>query len=148
MRKKIAEKSKKYILIACAISISLCLISCGAFMPINNANNVSVEKEIASPGDEELKANDTAIVINIDQTLQNIIFQTITSDERYEVKFDGTTEFYDKYEQALSAAQIRQGDIAEVIVSVHSRKLDRFQLSAGYFEKTRVDSEFQLMKAV
>lgn len=139
MKEYIYKKSRILILLICLISVSISLTAC-------NQNKEIVkdleEDEVTSslPEDDNLKASDTAIVINIDQNLKTIIFQTITSSERYEVTFDGITEFYDKYGQALSSAQINKGDIVDVIVSIHSKKLNSLQLATGYFEKTRVDS--------
>lgn len=141
MNIKVEKTTKKLIIMSCIISIFLCLVACGDSSPaIDSVENAEItDKEETLVAEEDLQVNDRAIVIHLDNEQKSIILQTVTSNERYEISYDGISEFYDKYMQALSPAQINPGDIVDVTVSVHSKTLKTMAVVDG-FSKTGIDS--------
>lgn len=98
---------------------------------------VPVEKPEGRAGqeidEEDLKASDTAVLIRVNPVRRTMTFQTVGNGARYDLNYTGTTELYDKYGQALSAAQLKPGEIAELILSVHSKTLSSLKLSPDAF---------------
>ncbi len=82
---------------------------------------------------EKLEAVDTVIVVDVNTTDSLIILQNSATGTRYELSYDGRTEFFDKYGQAVAAMQIAAGDIADIRLSVHSGYLKSLQISADTF---------------
>lgn len=83
--------------------------------------------------EEDLKASDTAILIRKDIANSRLTFQTVGNGAKYDLTYTGTTEFYDKYGQALAAAQLTPGEIVELVLSVHSKTLQTLSLCADAF---------------
>lgn len=114
-------------------AVSLCAGCSGAAVQ----TTVQVEDVEGGAGQEidedDLKASDTAVLIRVNTIQKTLTFQTVGNGARYDLNYTGTTEFYDKYGQALSAAQLSPGEIAELIMSVHSRTLASMTLSSDAF---------------
>lgn len=97
------------------------------------------EPEEGIPGDDELKAVDTAIVIAVNTDEKSIVLQTSESGSRYELAYDGRTYFNDEFGSAMTAAQLNAGDIVDVSLSTHSKKLVNLQKSANTFTVRSVE---------
>lgn len=136
MKSLISKNGKKGIAITLIFSIIMCLVACGTV-----EEPVTLEDTSENIADEsELKATDTAVVVYVDEENNEIILQTNSTNQRYEVNYDGTTEFYDKYGQSLSAVQIKPGDIVDIIVSIHSKTLQKVMINENSFERTGIES--------
>lgn len=59
-------------------------------------------------------SEDAAVVVRKDLEAGTIQFQNITSSRRYTLQYDGTTTVYDKYDQALSMEQLKEGSVVTV----------------------------------
>ena len=56
-------------------------------------------------------SEDTAIVVQKDTEASTIQFQNVATGKRYTLNYDGATQIYDKYDQALSLQQVEPGCI-------------------------------------
>lgn len=72
---------------------------------------------------------DTAIVTRIDEEDQTITFYNTTVSKKYTLTYDGATAYSDKYGQALSLAQIKEGDIVDITFLKSKKRLDTLKLS-------------------
>ena len=59
-------------------------------------------------------SEDAAVVVRKDLEAGTVQFQNITSSRRYTLQYDGTTTIYDKYDQALSMEQLKEGSVVTV----------------------------------
>lgn len=59
-------------------------------------------------------SEDAAVVVRKDLEAGTVQFQNITSSRRYTLQYDGTTTVYDKYDQALSMEQLKEGSVVTV----------------------------------
>lgn len=130
MRRKTIKMKLFFVLLSAVI---ICA-GCGA-SAVQTAASAEEKEDGAgeSVPEEELKASDTAILIRKNDAKKILTFQTALNGARYDLEYDGTTEFYDKYGQALSVEQVAPGEIAELVLSVHSKKLQSLHLSADVF---------------
>lgn len=72
---------------------------------------------------------DTAIVTRIDKEDQTITFFNTTVSKRYTLTYDGATAYSDKYGEALSLAQIKEGDIVDITFLKSKKRLDTLKLA-------------------
>lgn len=72
---------------------------------------------------------DTAIVTRIDKEDQTITFFNTVVSKRYTLSYDGATAYSDKYGEALSLAQIKEGDVVDVTFLKSKKRLDTLKLS-------------------
>lgn len=56
-------------------------------------------------------SQDTAVVVKKDLEAKTIQLQNITTSRRYTLNYSGVTKLYDKYEQAISMDQLKEGSI-------------------------------------
>lgn len=118
--------------------VFLCLSGCGY-----NRNNGSTQEmtQLSDDSlDKDLKASDRAIVIRMNTSKQMMTFQTISSGARYDLNYTGTTDFADKYGQAISAEQLSLGEIVDVVLSLHSKTLVSLQIAGDTFTLSGVES--------
>lgn len=99
----------------------------------SHEENVAVEETAQVVSDEDLIAEDTAVVIDVNVESKKIILQTIEKSLRYELSYDGKTNFSDKYGEIMTAAQMEPGDIVDVSISIHSKMLNSMSLSKDTF---------------
>ena len=72
---------------------------------------------------------DTAIVTRIDKNDQTITFFNTLVSKKYTLNYDGATSYSDKYGEALSLAQIEEGDIVDITFLKSKKRLDTLKLS-------------------
>lgn len=117
--------------------IIICAMLCGCQMLKSTdagAINQDVEASVDnSAKDEELQAFDTAVVIDINTADKTVILQTADNGLRYQLTYDGKTDFSDKYGEIMTAAQIEPGDIVDVSLSIHSKTLISMRESSDVF---------------
>ncbi len=82
---------------------------------------------------DALEAEDTAIVISLDSEEKQIVLQNSSGSKRYELTYDGRTEFFDSFGEAIAGFQVNSGDIVNVRMSVHSGYLKSLQISPDVF---------------
>lgn len=133
----------KFLSIALAYALFLC--GCGTDAPVNKAE--AAEESVTET--EEMQAVDTAVVINVNTEEKSIILQTAENQKRYELSYDGKTEFRNKYGDAMTAAQIKPASIVDVVLSVHSQTLKSMQLAQSAFSMGEVaDHKFNMNKGM
>lgn len=81
---------------------------------------------------------DTAVIVNINRIEKTITFLNLAVSKNYTLEYDGTTIFSDKYGQAMSLEQIREGDIADVTFLKSKKRLTTLMLSADGWSNTEV----------
>lgn len=133
MRNISSKKSilKKNILIIAVSLLALCLGACAMKPGPSGNNNQGTEFYMSAPGNYD--SADTAIVISKDVANSTVTFMTLSIYKKYTLNFDGATTFYDKYGQALSFAQISEGDIVNLNFMKSSKRLNSLQLSSDAF---------------
>lgn len=118
-------------------SIILCLfcvmlIGCGK-ENIETDYNDSFEE--ISPGSYD--SMDTAVIVskNSDET---ITFMNIETGKNYTLSYIGATTIWDKYGEAMSMAQIKEGDIVDIKFLKTKKRLSDMKLNADAFTYTDV----------
>lgn len=119
------------------LGILAALIFCAGCGNFTAQTAVTADQDLAgesqTPSEEDLRASDTAILIRKDTSQKKLTFQTAANGARYDLSYTGTTEFYDRYGQSLSVEQLVTGEIAELVLSVHSKTLCSLALSEDAF---------------
>ena len=95
----------------------------------SDAGQASSDADTGVPREDQLSALDTVIVINVNTDERAVILQNAQSGSRYELSYDGRTQFFDRFGSAISAAQVEAGTIADVRLSVHSGYLKSLNIS-------------------
>lgn len=118
----------------------LSLILIFAFGGCGNTSAPSQSKESADAGKKDtgfvltgpgtFDSADTAIVTRIDEEDQTITFFNTMVGKKYTLVYDGATAYSDKYGEALSLAQISEGDIVDITFLRSKKRLDTMKLSA------------------
>ncbi len=90
---------------------------------------------IATPG--SFDSSDIAVIKEINQDKNEIIFMNIETGKYYTLSYDGTTLFHDKHEGSMAITQMRDGDIVDITFLKGKKKLAEMKLSesAWVFEK-------------
>lgn len=130
-RKKKSIAGKAVIFIA---MLSLLLL----FGCQNNQGNPAVVDDPASTGfylsaPGNYDSADTAIVIKKNTAAGTITFLTLQVGKKYTLNYDGATTYYDKYGQALTLAQIHEGDIVDVTFMKDRKRLNSVNMSTETF---------------
>lgn len=87
----------------------------------------------ASVSSDDLQSIDTAVIVGLDSDNKKLAFQTTGSGNRYELEYDGTTDFRDEYGKIMTAEEMEPGDIVDITLSVHSKKLKKLIKNANSF---------------
>lgn len=125
----------KIVIVIMALFLAGCSMLPKDNVPVAEAEekNIVENSEESTDNAEALEAIDTAVVISINSDTGNVVLQNYESGRRYELSYDGRTYFYDSYGQMITAQQVSIGDIAEVVLSVHSGYLKQLSLSKDAF---------------
>ena len=112
-----ALKKIKEVMISATICGAVCLLGgCTFFADSENSNQeltMIAPQEIALSPDI-YDSEDTAMLVQKDTTNKTLQLQNVQTGKRYTLNYDGTTSVWDKYDQALSMAQIKPGSILQV----------------------------------
>jgi len=84
-------------------------------------------------------SEDTAILVNKDEEEQTITLLNIQVGRNYTLKYDGTTQVHDKYEEAMSMSQLSPGEIVDVTFVKQSKRLNSIQQSATAWSYDKVE---------
>lgn len=105
---------------------------------------VSIEDtgfRVLEPGEYDSK--DTAVVVSVQENEQKITLLNQTVQKRYTLSYDGLTVFSDQYGEALSAAQLKPGDIVDVNFQHIPKKCVSARISPESWE-IEVNSGFEM----
>lgn len=133
--------NKKILTVMLFLTASL-FAGCGAVKP----GDSTAESEAVQGGDTgfiltgpgSYDSADTAVIVDINRIEKTITFLNLTVSKNYTLEYDGTTIFSDKYGQAMSLEQIREGDIADVTFLKSKKRLTTLTLSANGWSNTEV----------
>lgn len=81
---------------------------------------------------------DTAVITKIDTAQSTITFYNNTVSRKYTLNYDGATFFYDKYGQAVSLEQVKEGNIVDITFLKSKKRLDTLKASADAWENASV----------
>ncbi len=117
---------------AIAMVMAVCLLcgcSYGTYKTEQPDKTVQAEKDynILLPGTYDSK--DTAIFVSKNEDDKTITFLNLDKSKKYTLNYNGTTKFYDKYDEALALSQVREGSIVDVTFLKNSKRLNTLQLS-------------------
>lgn len=96
---------------------------------------------ILLPGTYDSK--DTAVLLSKDEKEKTLTFFNLTKGRNYTLTYDGTTNFYDKYDSALALSQVQEGSIVDVTFLKNSKKLNTLQVSKEAWSNTKI-SQFEI----
>ena len=122
-------------LIKCIIFSLLCLLLIGCSEDTTDNNVVNTGFVEATPGSYD--SMDTAVLVskNDDETLT---FMNIETGKNYTLSYTGATTIWDKYGEAMSMAQLTEGDIVDVKFLKSKKKLADIALHSDAFSYTDV----------
>lgn len=95
-----------------------------------------INYSILLPGTYDSK--DTAVYLSANEEDKTLTFFNLEKERNYTLSYDGTTNFYDKYEEALALSQIKEGTIVDVTFLKNSKKLNTMQVSKEAWTNTGV----------
>ncbi len=122
---------KKNILVCLMCLAVLSLVACTKEPGAAGTNQPGTGFYMSVPGNYD--SADTAIIISKDVDNSTVTFMTLSICKKYTLNYDGATTFYDKYGQALSFAQVSEGDIVNLNFMKSSKRLNSLQLSGDAF---------------
>lgn len=91
-------------------------------------------------GPESYDSADTAVLVDRDEKAGTLTFLNLDLGKRYTLSMDGTTRFYDKYRESISAGQVEIGDIVDVTFLKGKKHLTTLQLSPSAWSYTDVEN--------
>lgn len=122
-------------LLKCIIFSLLCIlfVGCGEDIPVETVTDTGFEEAV--PGSYD--SMDTAVLVskNDDET---ITFMNIETGKKYTLSYTGATTIWDKYGEAMSMAQLSEGDIVDVKFLKDKKKLADIALNEDTFTYTDV----------
>ena len=72
---------------------------------------------------------DTAVVMEVDQKNNCVIFMNMDTGRQYTLYYDGTTYVTDKYDGPMTISQIRAGDVVDVNFLKGKRQIANIKVS-------------------
>ena len=82
---------------------------------------------------------DTAILVNKNEEEQMLTLLNIQVGRNYTLKYDGTTQIQDKYEEAMSMSQLNPGEIVDVTFVKQSRRLNSIRQTVAAWSYDSVE---------
>lgn len=134
-----AMQKKRYIGLLAGMGL-LCMLALwgcasrqddAATTPPQGQENSGSDTGFLLTGPGSYDSADTAVVTEINTDEKTITFYNYTVSKRYTLHYDGATGYADKYGQAMSLAQIREGDIVDITFLKSKKRLDTLRLSAA-----------------
>jgi hypothetical protein len=83
---------------------------------------------------------DTAVIMSVDLDNKSIGFMNMDTGKQYTLYYDGTTYIKDKYEGAMTASQLKVGDVVDVNFLKGKRQIASIQLSPDAWVYSDVDN--------
>lgn len=107
----------------------------------SSTENKEINYSILLPGTYDSK--DTAIFIAKNEEEKTLTFFNLEKSRNYTLTYDGTTFFYDKYNESLALSQVKEGAIVDITFLKNSKKLNTLQVSKESWSNTGV-SRFEI----
>lgn len=136
LRKEIySNRIKKGLQAGCGIWLAFCLAACG-----EPDQNTAEPKEVVRVMPGAYDSIDTALVIKHNQSKKEITFFNLKKKKNYTLNYEGTTNFLDKYETPISAAQLVKGDMVDLRFLKDTKMLSYVKESSEIWEMTKVEN--------
>jgi len=115
----------------------------GCYLIATEYMKSKVAEEIGEPLDgdleeEKLTNEDTVVLLAKDTEKKLLTLRLVTGGREQELSYDGTTAILGRYGDSLSMAQLKVGEILDVVYSTHSRRLNTIQISVNTWTNTGV----------
>jgi len=81
---------------------------------------------------------DTAVVVEKDDENSSITFQNMQIGKQYTLTYNGATTIFDKHNETMSMAQIKEGDIVDITFLKSKKRLNSIQLSSAGWALTDI----------
>lgn len=102
---------KKIIYTVASAALMLTIGGCAA----NTKDTVTVSNETAVVKPANIyDSEDAAVVVKKDTESKTIQLQNISTSRRYTLSYDGATSVFDKYDEAMSMQQLKEGSVVTV----------------------------------
>lgn len=96
-----------------------------------------INYNIMLPGTYDSK--DTAVFLSKNEEEKTLTFFNLDLAKKYTLNYDGTTNFYDKYDEALALSQVKEGTIVDITFLKNPKKLNTLQVSKEAWSNTGVN---------
>ena len=106
--------------------------------PISQEEKKSTGFIAADPGVYD--SADTAVVTAVDTENRTLTLKNMSVNRQYTLHYDGASYFYDKYGKALSASQVKPGEIVDLTFFKSKKRLNTLQRSKSSFTWKRFKS--------
>ncbi len=83
---------------------------------------------------------DTAVLVKKDTANMKLTFLNLELGKYYSLNYDGATTYKDRYDQALSLAQVDEGDVVDVTFMREQKRLNSLQAAAEGFSFDQVSN--------
>lgn len=129
-------------MISATICVAVCLLGGCTFFVTSEQNQelsmIAPEEVALSP--DIYDSEDTALLVQKDTVNKTLQLQNVQTGKRYTLNYDGTTSVWDKYEQALSMAQLKPGSIVNVRFYMQTKHLSYIKESMDCVRYDYVDN--------
>lgn len=85
-------------------------------------------------------SRDTAVIVNINKTKEEIVFFNNIVKKNYTLSYDGTCRSMDKYGEMIAIDQLQAGEIVDIHFLKEKKKLASIQKSAEAFFYEKIDN--------
>lgn len=106
-------------------------------------NTMQEEKNYSVILPDTYDSKDTAVLLSKNEEEKTLTFFNLEKGKNYTLNYDGTTKFYNKYEDALALSQVDAGTIVDVTFLKNSKKLNTLQISKSAWSNEKV-GRFQI----
>ncbi len=136
------NRIRKAVCVGLALSFVLTLSACLKEQDTSISEETG-QQEAESPGFTVIgpgsyDSADTALITKINEGDKTITFYNYAVGKKYTLNYDGATSYSDKYGQALSLAQLREGDIVDVTFLKSKKRINTVKQSAECWENASV----------
>ena len=113
-----------------AALLSACSLPFGGQGDVQNPSEPGrVDTGFVAAGLDSYDSADTGILMGRNQKENTITILNLDLGRKYTLSVDGTTRFYDKYGESISASQLQTGDVVDVKFLKSRKHLTSLQLS-------------------
>ena len=121
---------------ACLICLCCSFSACAPKKPVQQAPQTGFLP--ALPGNYD--SIDTAVLVKKDTANMKLTFLNLELGKYYTLNYDGATTYKDRYDQALSLAQVDEGDVVDVTFMREQKRLNSLQAAAEGFSFDQVSN--------
>ncbi len=124
------------------IAFVLIVVILGAYLVTNEYRKKAKEAPAEIPDTEEvvslddLQAADTAVLVEKKIEEKELLLRHLGSTEDYELGYDATVPFQNKYGNGITASELKNGEVLDIIYSKHSGQLISVKVSSQNWTMT------------